>query len=80
MVQTLTKDTSFRLVYGTEAIIPIEVMIRTNRTSNPEIRSNITNLRTNLDLLEEKLLDKVSKSITISVMYLTRLAWSIWVA
>ncbi|XP_071709114.1 uncharacterized protein [Rutidosis leptorrhynchoides] len=56
--QTTPKDskneTPFSLVYGTEAVIPAEVLIPTNRITTFDEQQNNEALRENLDALEER--------------------------
>ncbi|KAL4580201.1 hypothetical protein LXL04_016385 [Taraxacum kok-saghyz] len=53
-VRTATQETPFSLVYGSEAIIPVELTIRTIKTKNQTPETNATDLRYNLDTLEER--------------------------
>lgn len=53
-MHTPTKETLFILVYGMEAFIPIEVIMRRTWTWNPQESMNITNLQANLNILEER--------------------------
>ena len=46
-------ETPFSLTYGTEAVIPSEINIETERIMNFEVSENEEKLRENLDLLEE---------------------------
>ena len=48
-----TGDTPFSLVYGTEAVIPIEVALPSARTEFVATETNDDHLRANLDLIEE---------------------------
>ena len=52
--RTATKDTPFSLVYGAEAVIPIEVSLSTARTTLMTAETNDEGLRANLDLIEER--------------------------
>jgi hypothetical protein len=52
-VRTPTGETSFRLTYGTEAVIPVEIGLTTWRTNHHDEISNNSQLRMNLDLLDE---------------------------
>lgn len=52
--RTGTRETPFSLTYGTEAMLPMEVMIGTLRTSHTDEDANSQDLRLNLDILEEK--------------------------
>ncbi|XP_071708007.1 uncharacterized protein [Rutidosis leptorrhynchoides] len=45
-------ETPYSLVYGTEAVLPAEIQVLTNRTAN--LKENEENLRLNLDLMEER--------------------------
>lgn len=49
-----TGETPYSLAYGTEAVIPIEVGLPTNRTALVEAGGNDQALATNLDLAEER--------------------------
>ena len=51
--RTPTGETPFRLTYGTEAVIPVEIGLTTWRTNHYDESSNDSQLRTNLDLLDE---------------------------
>uniref|UniRef100_A0A2N9FQ85 Uncharacterized protein n=1 Tax=Fagus sylvatica TaxID=28930 RepID=A0A2N9FQ85_FAGSY len=51
--RTPTGETPFRLTYGTEAVIPVEVGLTTWRTNNFDEESNDAQLRSNLDLVDE---------------------------
>ncbi|XP_071739244.1 uncharacterized protein [Rutidosis leptorrhynchoides] len=44
----------FSLVYGTEAVIPAEIAVPTQRVVQFNDESNVISLRENLDLLEER--------------------------
>ena len=48
-----TGSTPFSLVYGTEAVIPAEMEVRSARTAFPDQALNSDHLKANLDLLEE---------------------------
>ncbi|XP_071717825.1 uncharacterized protein [Rutidosis leptorrhynchoides] len=45
-------ETPYSLAYGTEAVLPVEIQVLTERTTNNE--NSEENLRVNLDLLEER--------------------------
>lgn len=49
-----TKDTSFTLAFGHEAIIPAEICSKTFRVTKYSKRANEQALRENLDLIEER--------------------------
>ena len=51
--RTLTGETPFRLTYGTEAIIPVEIGITSMRREVFHEGSNDDQLRVNLDCLDE---------------------------
>uniref|UniRef100_A0A2N9IPA1 Uncharacterized protein n=1 Tax=Fagus sylvatica TaxID=28930 RepID=A0A2N9IPA1_FAGSY len=51
--RTPTGETPFRLTYGTEAVIPVEIGLTTWRTNNYDEESNADQLRSNLDLVDE---------------------------
>lgn len=51
--RTLTKETPFSLLYGTEAVIHVEVNMRTTRTSIIDVEANEIGLRVSSILLEE---------------------------
>uniref|UniRef100_A0A2N9FUY8 Uncharacterized protein n=1 Tax=Fagus sylvatica TaxID=28930 RepID=A0A2N9FUY8_FAGSY len=51
--RTPTGETPFRLTYGTEAVIPVEIGLTTWRTNNYDEESNDAQLRSNLDLVDE---------------------------
>ncbi|XP_071713194.1 uncharacterized protein [Rutidosis leptorrhynchoides] len=49
-----TNETPIRLVYGTEAVIPAEVLVLTTRITTFDEQQNDEALRENLDTLEER--------------------------
>ncbi|XP_071687002.1 uncharacterized protein [Rutidosis leptorrhynchoides] len=49
-----TGETPFRLVYGTEAIIPAEILVPTKRVQSFDESTNGKGLHANLDMLEER--------------------------
>ena len=51
--RTLTRETPFRLTFGTEAVIPIEIGLTSWRTNHHDESSNDSQLSMNLDLLDE---------------------------
>ncbi|KAL4565704.1 hypothetical protein LXL04_029807 [Taraxacum kok-saghyz] len=56
-IHTSTQETPFSLVYGMEAVIPIELTMLTERTSSMnELKEgeNVKSIQTHLDLLDEK--------------------------
>ncbi|GJU43731.1 reverse transcriptase domain-containing protein [Tanacetum coccineum] len=52
--KTSNGETPFSLTYGTEAVIPVEIVMPTHRTSNVNVKTNDQELRLNLDLLDEQ--------------------------
>ena len=61
--RTLTRETPFRLTYGTEAIIPVEVEVASIKREVLHEEDNDDQLRINLDFLEE-VRDKVFSRMT----------------
>jgi hypothetical protein len=51
--RTLTGETLFRLTFGTEAVILVEIGLTSFRTNKYDEESNNNQLRLNLDLLDE---------------------------
>ncbi|XP_071739393.1 uncharacterized protein [Rutidosis leptorrhynchoides] len=49
-----TGETPFSLVYGSEAVVPVEIGVQTFRVQNFDEESNSEALRENLNLLEER--------------------------
>ncbi|XP_074352794.1 uncharacterized protein LOC141691945 [Apium graveolens] len=49
-----TRETPFRIAYGTDALLPIEVGLESHRTEIFDIESNEVGLRANIDLLEKE--------------------------
>ncbi|XP_071687624.1 uncharacterized protein [Rutidosis leptorrhynchoides] len=47
------RETPFSLIYGTEAVIPAEIVVPTQRVVQFNDESNVISLKENLDLLEE---------------------------
>lgn len=54
-----TGESPFSLVYGTEAVIPVEVSLNTHRVTAFYDSQNDETRRANLDLLEEKRLQSL---------------------
>ena len=52
-VRTPTKETPFKLTFGTEAVIPVEIGLTTLRTTFHKEEENEGQLCLNLDLLDE---------------------------
>ena len=54
MRKSATQETSFTLAFGTEAVAPVEVRLKSSRIELAIMENNDEALRLNLDLLEEK--------------------------
>jgi hypothetical protein len=52
-VRTPTKETLFKLTFGTEAVIPVEIRLTTLRTTFHKEEENEGQLRLHLDFLDE---------------------------
>ena len=52
--KSTTRETSFALAFGTEAIAPVEVRLKSSRVEFANVEHNEESLHLNLDLLEEK--------------------------
>ena len=52
--KSATQETPFALAFGTEAVAPIEVRLKSPRVEFPSVEPNEEDLRLDLDLLEEK--------------------------
>ena len=52
--KSATRETPFALAFGTEAVVPIEVRLKSPRVEFASTEHNEETLRLNLDLLEEK--------------------------
>ena len=61
--RTPTRETPFKLTYGTKAIIPVEVGITNMRREVFSEGSNVGQLRVNLDCLDE-VRDEASQNMT----------------
>ena len=61
--RTPTGETPFRLTYGTEAVIPVEVGITSIRHEMFDEENNNDQLRVNLDCLDE-VREKASNKMT----------------
>lgn len=51
--QTATGETPFKLAYRTEALVPLEIGITSNRVTNFKEIPNEEGIQMNLDLLDE---------------------------
>ncbi|XP_074355318.1 uncharacterized protein LOC141694424 [Apium graveolens] len=49
-----TGETPFRIAYGTEALVPVEVELESYRTEVYNVKTNNFGLKANVDLLEEE--------------------------
>ena len=56
-VRTPTRKTPFKLAYGSEAIIPTEVLVANHRVMKYQDEENEEQLRLNLDLINEVRMD-----------------------
>ena len=63
IARTPTGETPFRLTYGTEAMIPVEVGVTSTRRAAFNKEENDDKLRLNLDCLDE-VRDKASSRMT----------------
>ena len=64
MTRTPTRETPFRLTYGTKVVIPVEVGITNIRQEMFHEENNDNQLQVNLDCLDEvrdKAFDKMTK-------------------
>ena len=52
-VWTSTKETPFKLAYGSEAVIPAEVHMANHRVKEYQVEENEVQLHLNLDLIDE---------------------------
>ena len=52
--KSTTRETQFALAFGTEAVAPVEVGLKSPRVEFAKIEHNEKSLHLNLDLLEEK--------------------------
>ena len=56
-VKTPTGETPFKLAYGSEAVIPVEVHMANHRVMMYQENDNTEQLRLNLDLLDKVRMD-----------------------
>uniref|UniRef100_A0A2N9FDC4 Uncharacterized protein n=1 Tax=Fagus sylvatica TaxID=28930 RepID=A0A2N9FDC4_FAGSY len=63
-IRTPTGETPFKLTFGTEAVIPVEIGLTTLRTTFHKEEENEGQLRLNLDLLDETR-DKAARRIAL---------------
>lgn len=62
--RTPTGKTPFKLAYGTEALIPLDIGVGSDRIASYNLFPNTEGLRTNLELLDEvreEAVDKITK-------------------
>ena len=52
--KTITRETPFALTFGTEAVAPVEIGLKSPRIEYASVDQNEEALRLNLDLLDEK--------------------------
>ena len=57
IIRTPTGETPFKLAYGSEAVIPIEVHMVNHRVMKYQDKDNEEQLRLNLDLIDEVRMD-----------------------
>ena len=67
-VRTPTHETLFSLVYGAEAVIPVELTLRTTRTTERSTQTNAADLRHSLDLIDEKRNDSALRQAAYKAM------------
>ena len=53
MVRTPTRETPFKLAYGSETVIPAKVYMANHRVTMYQDKDNEEQLRLNLDLIDE---------------------------
>ena len=53
MTRTPIRETSFRLTYGNEAVIPVEIELTSYRVHNHDESKNEEAIRLQLDLVDE---------------------------
>ena len=58
MVRTPTRETPFKLAYGSEVVIPAEVHMTSHRVMKYQDEDNEKQLRLNLDLIDEVRMDE----------------------
>lgn len=57
MVRTPTRETPFKLAYGSEAVIPAEVYMASHRVMKYQDKENNEQFCLNLDLIDEVKMD-----------------------
>ena len=56
-VRTPTRETPFKLAYGSDAVIPVEVGLTSYKVANYNNEENVKQLRLSLDLVDEVRMD-----------------------
>ena len=62
MVKTPTRETPFKLAYGSKAVIPVEVHMANHKVMKYEENDNAKQLRINLNLIDEIRMDEEQKT------------------
>ena len=52
-MRTPTRETPFKLAYGSEAVIPAEMHMASHKVKGYQVEENEVQLRLNLDLIDE---------------------------
>ena len=63
IVRTPTRETPFKLAYGSEAVIPAEVHMANHRVTMYQDKDNEEQLRLNLDLIDEVRTDAKERTV-----------------
>ena len=56
-VRTPTRETPFKLAYGSDAVIPVEVSLTSYKVAHYNNEENVKQLRLSLDLVDEVRMD-----------------------
>ena len=56
-VRTPTRETPFKLAYGSDAVIPVEVGLTSYKVAHYNNEENVKQLRLSLDLMDEVRMD-----------------------
>ena len=56
-VRTPTRETPFKLAYGSDAVIPVEVGLTSYKVAHYNNEENVKQLRLSLDLVDEVRMD-----------------------
>ena len=62
-VRTPTGETPFKLAYGSEAVIPVEVHMANHRVKEYQAEENEVPLRLNLDLIDKVRMDAEQRTV-----------------